>query len=112
MRFLATRFGHIVLPLYLVTLLHSLAGAQSTERFNLTAIGAANGKSTIECWQILRPFDVSRDPGTAGTKALQLGDLTNLTFSVLPAKFDGGLHTAPFVQCVTPPLALAKLLTQ
>ncbi|KAF2265546.1 hypothetical protein CC78DRAFT_460806 [Lojkania enalia] len=75
------------------------AAAQSTH-FNLTAIGAANGRSTIECWQIKRPFDVSTDPGTAGSKALPLGDLTNLTLSILPPKFDGGLHNAPFVQFV------------
>lgn len=92
-----------LLKLASVLLLQSLipgATAQSnaTERFNVTAIGAANGSSTIECWQIARPFDVATDPGTIGTKALQLGNLSNLTLSVLPPQFDGGLHTAPFVQ--------------
>lgn len=88
----------IIYPTLFLQFLILGAAAQSKERFNLTAIGAANGKSTLECWQIKRPFDVSTDPGTAGTKAQQLGDLTNLTLSVLPPKFDGGLHTAPFVQ--------------
>ena len=72
--------------------------AQNTTHLNITAIGAANGRSTIECWQITRPFDISADPGTAGTRAQQLGDTTNLTFTILPPKFDGGIHNAPAVQ--------------
>ncbi|KAL1603599.1 hypothetical protein SLS60_005187 [Paraconiothyrium brasiliense] len=74
--------------------------AQNTTHLNITAIGAADGRSTIECWQITRPFDISADPGTAGTKAQQLGDTTNLTFTILPPKFDGGIHNAPAVQYV------------
>ncbi|KAL5378259.1 hypothetical protein DPSP01_009192 [Paraphaeosphaeria sporulosa] len=76
------------------------AVAQNTTHLNITAIGAAGGRSTIECWQITRPFDTSTDPGTAGTKAQQLGDTTNLTLTILPPKFDGGLHNAPAVQYV------------
>lgn len=75
-----------------------IAVAQEERHLNITAIGAANGRSTIECWQITRPFDISTDPGTAGTAAQQLGDLTNLTLTILPPRFDGGLHNAPFVQ--------------
>ncbi|KAF1969176.1 hypothetical protein BU23DRAFT_591730 [Bimuria novae-zelandiae CBS 107.79] len=74
--------------------------AAQEKHLNITAIGAANGRSTIECWQITRPFDISTDPGTAGTAAQQLGDPTNLTLTILPPKFDGGLHNAPFVQYV------------
>lgn len=86
----------------LLTLQFTLAVvAQESTHLNITAIGAANGRSTIECWQITRPFDISTDPGTAGTMSQQLGDLTNLTLTILPPKFDGGLHNAPFVQCVT-----------
>lgn len=87
--------------LRIILLLVSLATtamAHNTERFNVTAIGAVNGSSTIECWQIARPFDLSTDPGTAGTKAVQLGDVSNITLSILPPRFDGGLHRAPFVQ--------------
>jgi hypothetical protein len=95
--------GHVALLSFigLVLLMESLiptAEAQTATHFNLTAISAANGRSTIECWQIKKPFDVSADPGTAGTMSQQLGDLTNLTFTILPPKFDGGLHNAPFVQ--------------
>lgn len=83
---------------FLLQLLLFTVAAQDEKHLNITAIGAANGRSTIECWQITRPFDISTDPGTAGTAAQQLGDLTNLTFTILPPQFDGGLHNAPFVQ--------------
>lgn len=86
---------------FLVYFAWFIVAAQAEEHFNITAIGAANGRSTIECWQIARPFDISTDPGTAGTAAQQLGDSTNLTFTILPPRFDGGLHHAPAVQYVT-----------
>lgn len=86
---------------FLLQSMFLIAAAQEERHLNITAISAANGRSTIECWQITRPFDISTDPGTAGTAAQQLGDLTNLTFTILPPRFDGGLHNAPFVQYVT-----------
>jgi hypothetical protein len=94
--------GHVTLLFFLLKSSIPTAAGQTAIHFNLTSISAANGKSTIECWQIQKPFDVSTDPGTAGTMSQQLGDLTNLTFTILPPKFDGGLHNAPFVQYVTP----------
>jgi hypothetical protein len=92
---LISLFQAIAFPIQLMLL---TAGAQNTTHMNITAIGAAGRRSTIECWQITRPFDVSADPGTAGTKAQQLGSTTNLTFTILPPNFDGGLHNAPAVQ--------------
>jgi hypothetical protein len=101
--FARTNTSSIVNPLFLLRCAISIAAAQTTAHFNITAISATNGRSTIECWQITRPFDISHDPGTAGTKSQQLGDLTNMTFTILPPNFDGGLHNAQFVQYVTCP---------
>ncbi|KJZ73807.1 hypothetical protein HIM_04309 [Hirsutella minnesotensis 3608] len=69
------------------------------EFLNLTAIGASDGRSTIECWQ-LGPFDKSSQPGTSGTRFLKLGDISTGTYSVLPPDFDGGRHNAPAFQYV------------
>ncbi|KAK3389695.1 hypothetical protein B0H63DRAFT_103156 [Podospora didyma] len=66
---------------------------------NLTAIGAANGESTLECWR-LDPLVSSSTPGTAGALALFLGGMANATYTVLPPRFDGGLHNAPALQLV------------
>lgn len=65
---------------------------------NLTAIAAANGESILECWQLSEPFTFSNQAGTAGAAIKQLGNVANATYTVLPAKFDGGIHRAPAVQ--------------
>lgn len=62
---------------------------------NLTALSAANNASVLECWQMDTPFAISTQPGTAGSAQLQLGSTSSLSYSVLPAEFDAGVHNAP-----------------
>ena len=69
----------------------------TTPYLNLTAIGAANGESTLECWR-LGPFASSSVPGTTGALNLFFGNMSNATYTVLPPRFDGGLHNAPAIQ--------------
>lgn len=64
-------------------------------QLNITALSAANNASTLECWAIDTPFTISTQAGTAGSAALQLGNTSTLSYSVLPGGFDGGLHNAP-----------------
>lgn len=66
--------------------------------FNVTTTAAKNGKSIIQCWQLLDPITVSNQPGTQGSSAAFLGDTANLTYSVIPAGTNGGAHTAPAPQ--------------
>ncbi|KAI0169863.1 hypothetical protein GGR52DRAFT_592451 [Hypoxylon sp. FL1284] len=61
-------------------------------KLNVTAIGARDGVSTIECWQMDTPFDTSSQPGTSGTAVSKLGGVSNLTYSIIPSGFDGGVH--------------------
>ncbi|KAM5439821.1 hypothetical protein MferCBS31731_004231 [Microsporum ferrugineum] len=68
---------------------------------NITALTAEKGQSTLECWSLERTFDVSDEPGTKGAAILPLdGLMGDAKYSVLPPKFDGGLHNAPTVQWV------------
>jgi len=76
---------------------------QTTPTLNLTAIGASHGESTLECWQLDSPFKTSTGAGTSGALGLFLGDLSNATYTVLPGRFDGGLHTAPARQYANTP---------
>ena len=76
----------------------------SPKFFNLTAISAVDGKSTLECWQLTTPIVVSTQPGTNGVAIQQLGDVSNASYVSIPPKYDGGLHQAPTVQSVMPPL--------
>jgi len=68
------------------------------QTLNLTAISAANGVSTLECWQLTNRFAVSSTPGQAGSAALSLGNASTASYTVLPPGFDGGMHRAPAVQ--------------
>ncbi|KAL8804740.1 MAG: hypothetical protein Q9200_005696 [Gallowayella weberi] len=67
---------------------------------NVTAISAKNGASTIECWQLASPFKSSSQPGVSGASFAQLGKAGGVSYALIPAKFDGGLHNAPAVQYV------------
>lgn len=71
-------------------------------RLNITAIGAANGRSSLECWQLSAPLVQSTQAGTSGAAIAQLGETGATSYTILPPHFDGGFHNAPAVQCVLP----------
>ncbi len=74
----------------------------STPNLNVTTIAARNGCSVIQCWSI-PSFTQSATAGTAGALNLFLGEATNATFTLLPPRFDGGLHNAPAPQYALQP---------
>lgn len=76
-------------------LLASLLQQSAALQLNITALGAADNASTLECWQMDTPFTISTQSGTAGSAQLQLGNTSTITYGVLPAQFDGGVHNAP-----------------
>lgn len=67
-------------------------------RLNITAIATRRKAPVLECWEMDTPFVVSTDAGIAGSASVGLGNVTQLTYTVLPAGFDGGLHNAPAKQ--------------
>jgi hypothetical protein len=67
---------------------------------NVTTLATLNGKSIFQCWALASGFATSSQQGTAGAQILQLGNLSNASYSILPARFNAGIHTAPTVQCV------------
>ena len=69
----------------------------TTPSLNLTAIATRNGSSVLECWQFPE-FVTSATAGVAGALTLFLGDTVNATYTVLPPRFNGGVHTAPSAQ--------------
>lgn len=77
----------------------SMATPLSPSSLNLTTIAANMQKeSTLECWQLAAPFLSSTTAGTLGASFAQLGEAGAASYTVIPAEFDGGLHTAPAVQ--------------
>lgn len=94
----------------LTTLLTSIAAIAATatapdlNTLNVTVIGARNNKSILECWALDPGFTESSQAGTAGSEILNLGSVSgNASYSVIPAKFDGGRHNAPAMQYAPPP---------
>ncbi len=67
---------------------------------NITALPAHGGVSVLECWQLLPGFTTSSQSGTAGASILQLGNLANASYSVIPPGFNAGFHSAPTMQYV------------
>ena len=67
---------------------------------NVTAVSAQNGFSTLECWQIQPGFTTSSQAGTTGASILQLGNLANMSYSVIPPRFNASFHNAPTNQYV------------
>jgi hypothetical protein len=69
----------------------------TTPSLNLTAISASHGASILECWQ-LPGFVASGVAGTVGALNLFLGNMSNATYTVIPSRFDGGVHNSPAPQ--------------
>ncbi|KAB5515620.1 hypothetical protein GE09DRAFT_576139 [Coniochaeta sp. 2T2.1] len=70
---------------FIVPILAFLAAlADSQLRLNVTAIGAANGVSTLECWEVDSPFHTSSDSATKGASVAILGNVSTLTWAVMP----------------------------
>lgn len=66
---------------------------------NVTVLGARHNRSTLECWALQPGFETSNEAGIAGTSIVGLGVVDgNVSFTALPAGFDGGRHNAPALQ--------------
>ncbi|KAI1082807.1 hypothetical protein F5B20DRAFT_577886 [Whalleya microplaca] len=77
-----------------------LTAAHAELYLNLTAITGRDNISVFECWQLKTPFATSSVPGVSGTQTLQMGDLANATYTIIPPRFNGSLHNAPYKQYV------------
>ena len=65
---------------------------------NITAAAGVDGKTVIQCWQLSIPFVTSTQSGTQGSMVTSLGNLSNATYSIIPAGTNGGAHVAPYPQ--------------
>lgn len=96
---LATTFFTSMLPLLTLAYTDPLLNNKTTPALNITAINAAHGLSVLQCWQ-LEPFSVSSTPGTVGALAVNLGNASNATYSIIEGRTNAGLHNAPVPQYV------------
>ncbi|KAI1371990.1 hypothetical protein F4677DRAFT_433672 [Hypoxylon crocopeplum] len=90
----------LVLGLFHLALIFAAFDVVISTNLNVTAVGAQNGMPRFECWQLSVPFVSSDQPGTLNSVATELGDVTNITYNVIPAGFDSGFHLPPYNQWV------------
>ncbi|KAJ0109946.1 hypothetical protein J7T55_014748 [Diaporthe amygdali] len=86
-------------PFRLFVIVAALSTAMAT-KLNVTAIGTHRNSSHFECWELDRPFTSSNQSGLVNTKTTVLGDVSKMTYNVIPAGFDSGFHPAPTNQWV------------
>jgi hypothetical protein len=72
-----------------------------TEVLEISAIVTKNGNSALECWQLSDAFVTSTGAGTIGAASMNIENLANATYTILPPRFEGGVHNAPHPQCVS-----------
>lgn len=91
----------------LTTLLYSiniaLASTAFAQNADITylvapALVTKNNKTVFECWQLNEPFKRSSVPGVSGTQVATISNNTNFAYTILPPRYDGGIHTAPAAQ--------------
>jgi hypothetical protein len=72
----------------------------STTYLIAPALVTHNNHTIIQCWKLTNPFHRSSVPGVSGAQVATISNNTNLAYSILPPRFDGGIHTAPAPQIV------------
>lgn len=75
-----------------------ISGSVNGTFLELTAIVTQDGNSALECWRLEDPFTTSSGAGTVGASTLVISDLANATYTVIPPRFEGGVHNAPHPQ--------------
>ncbi|KAF2199523.1 hypothetical protein GQ43DRAFT_376068 [Delitschia confertaspora ATCC 74209] len=80
---------------------NSLATSDSDGTYlTATALVTKNNNSAFECWRLTESFKRSSVPGVSGTQVATIGNFSNLAYTVLPPRYNGGLHNAPTPQLV------------
>ncbi|KAI0795364.1 hypothetical protein BC629DRAFT_1286656 [Irpex lacteus] len=79
----------------------SVVSARSTTTYlEATTLVTKNNASAFECWRFASPLSTSTGAGTAGASTLLIDNLANATYTVIPPRFEGGVHNAPHPQLV------------
>jgi hypothetical protein len=89
--------------LFVAVFFAALAAAQAdlnTTYLVAPALVTKNNHTIIQCWKLASPFIRSAVPGVNGAQVATISNNTNLAYSILPPRFDGGIHTAPSPQLV------------
>jgi hypothetical protein len=87
-------------PTSTVSPLPSASPASNTTYLIAPALVTQNNATAIQCWKLISPFKRSSVPGVSGTQVATIGNFTNLGYTILPPRYNGGTHNAPVPQLV------------
>lgn len=87
----------MMLPLALFALAPALV--HCTHLIAPALVTTPQNTTQIQCWNLTLPFITSSVPGTIGSQSLSL-PTRNTTYTIIPPRYDAGLHNAPVPQLV------------
>ncbi|KAH7135545.1 hypothetical protein B0J11DRAFT_576127 [Dendryphion nanum] len=90
----------MILSLLLAVFVTAQSNPNITYLTATALVTKTNNNSAFECWQLTEPFKRSSVPGVSGTQVATVSNNTNFAYTILPPRYDGGIHTAPAVQLV------------
>jgi hypothetical protein len=89
------------LLLFISLLAPTLAQSSNTTATYLTApalVTTPQNTTTIQCWRLLNPFTPSTITGIRGAQSVTVANVSNIDYTILAPRFDGGVHRAPVPQ--------------
>ena len=78
-------------PFFLITALAALTSSPNHYLTATAVVSDISGNARIQCWQFASPFSAYPTVGIA----LHLGQVSNITYVVLPPRSGEGLHKPP-----------------
>lgn len=81
----------------------AIAQSPPTNTTYLTApalVTSADNSTIFQCWRLMTPFKQSGTPGVKGATSAIVANFTTYAYTIIPPRFDGGLHNAPVPQLV------------
>lgn len=87
----------------LVSAISGIVAAQNNSYLTVTSLVTnAQNNSALECWKFTTPLTVPSTPGISGSMLYAFNLSTANEYTVIPARFDGGIHNAPAPQYAAP----------
>ena len=89
----------MLLALVLLSIIATASAANNTFLTSTALVTDKFNNSALQCWEFITPFSVSSDAGTSGAATLSF-NTTEAVYTVIPPRFNGGIHRAPKAQSV------------
>jgi len=90
----------LTIYLLIMFIAHALAITNGTYLRATVLVTNSHNNSALQCWESKAPASVSSDAGTSGSATFPFPQTDETIYTVIPPRFDGGIHRAPKAQYV------------